>query len=167
MHPRNYATTVDEDLHVQVDMEVELDLGTGRFDAETADVKRFPGAPPMAEVFRRLARARLVEEAVRMTVNDAVYVRVDAGAEAELPGDVLVASYKGGRWARLGTGRVPGEDDHTYTARLYRIGALAGARPSQFVQHVLGLAPSTVRQRLTVCRRLGLLPPTTHGKVTV
>jgi hypothetical protein len=82
---------------------------------------------------------------------------------------VLTTSIRA--WVRTPDGWVPGtterlehEDEEHYVARIYRMAAAAGyPRPAKAVAEALGVAESTAAQKVSLCRKLKLLPKTTPG----
>jgi hypothetical protein len=148
--PVQQALIADDELHIEVAIDVDYDTDTGRLEPVCFAITRLPGAPRMTEVLRRLAPTTLIEEALRDAVETAILAEVTPG-----------------RWELAGTQRLTDEDESVYIARLYRVGALCGYRPTQFVRAILGVAASTAAQKVGLARKLGLLPKTTPGKAKV
>jgi hypothetical protein len=132
-------------------VDLVLDAQTRGFDVTTFTVQRHRGAPPMKELVRQLPLTTEIERAMRATVQMWSITEVAPG-----------------EWRTIGMDHpFDGEDASAYVARVYRLAAACGYRPTTAVQEALGIAESTAAQKVSLARKLGHLPKTRPGKAMV
>ncbi len=144
MQRRQPVTFFDEELGVDVTMAIEVDAGTGQLVVNEIRILRRPGAPPIGS--KVLRGIRPAEYIVHRAAKGAW---LDDGS---------------GHLVQVGLGRLEGEKEEAYVARLYRMALAGGESPAKVVAYWLGVAESTAHQKVVLARKLGLLPPTTVGR---
>jgi hypothetical protein len=136
-------TATNRDLGIEATLEVEYSKRHGRLRVTHVSLRALGNGEITAATWRQVPVTTLISAVVQQW------------AWMRLPG---------GEWVRVDQRRLEGEDEEHYVARIYRMASASGFKPSKAVAQALGIAESTAAAKVSLARKLGLLPKTTSGK---